>query len=168
MITELLALPPRCVWIVVRPEERLVYVGYTLSIGSVLGRLYEEFSSPATLRIESAMQDEESLRLHTEWYWNQYRNMGYSEWLPRGRKTIEYKVRIVASSDFRFIDVELVAARGRSKVVGRFKNRREALDFMQFAYGPDNDFRFPVYAFNDLTKSFLAKETEDRLIDIGL
>lgn len=109
------------------------------------------------LRVLVDTNDLTTLKLHTEYYRNIYLEKGYSELIVRGRKTLEYNVRVVVAPDFKYVDVELVTARGAGTVVARFKTRAEANDFVMAYYGADNPYRFPVYASNSLTKEFLAK-----------
>jgi hypothetical protein len=89
-----------------------------------------------------------------------YLKTGYTELIERGRKTLQYRTRVVVAPDFKYVDVELVTARGDGMVVARFKTKKEAQEFVMVYYGPDNTDHFPVYACNSLTKEFLARKGE--------
>ena len=158
-LDELLGLPRSGVVIVGRGSSFLV--SYTTSMGAELCDLYNQFGgqSGLTLRVCSANCDLETLRLHTEYYRNMYGSVGHK------RTALRYKVRIVPGVGLKYVDVELVSARGEGKVVARFKNAREAREFIETYYGEDNPFRLPVYAANSATKEFL-QEKQTKLLDI--
>jgi hypothetical protein len=116
------------------------------------------------LKIWSAGADIETLRLHAEFYRQYYDGMGYK--VAPGRKALQYRVRAVPGPEFKYVDVELVAASRRSsKVVGRFKTSREAQAFIETYYGADNSIKFPVYAVNSATKE-LVLERQTKVLEI--
>lgn len=165
-LDELLQLPKSGV--VVLQKHDSVLVSYTTNMGSELQDLYSMFrgQSGIVLKVLSSGVDLETLKLHTEYYRKFYHGrLCYRPINPYSRKTLEYKVRAVPSKDFKYIDIELVTARGDSKFVGRFKTKKEAGAFIETCYGPSNPFRFPVYAANSDTKEFLA-EQESKLLNI--
>jgi hypothetical protein len=157
MVVDLSSVPKECVYIVYDEVARSFYVGYTLSMGNTVGKLWEMTAGRPTLefRVLTVSDDLTTLKLHTEYYRNMYLDAGFSEMGSRGRKTLQYKVRIVVAPDFKNVDVQLVSARGDGVVVGRFKTKQEARDFTLVYYGDDNLFRLPVYATNSLTKELL-------------
>lgn len=163
-LNELLALPKSGVVVLKKGDHALV--SYTTSMGAELQELYNLFRGQTgiSMFVLSAGADLETLKLHTEYY-RKFYHSNYKPIQEYNRKVIEYKIRLVPIKDFRGVDVELVTARGDSKVVGRFKNIVEAKDFIETYYGTDNPFRFPVYAANSDTKEFLQKE-QKKLLDI--
>lgn len=154
----LLGLPRSGVVILLKMNQ--VLVTYTTSMGAHLESLYNQFGGQTgiTMQIVSAGADIETLKIHTEYYREYYNSIGYSSIQSLGRKSIKYRVRIAPSPEFKGIDVELVTARGSSKVVGRFKNSRDAKDFIETYYGTDNTFKLPVYAINSDTEELVIKE----------
>jgi len=156
VLDEFLALPKSGV--IILQKGNSVLVSYTTSMGAELLDLYTQFSGHTgiDLKVVSVGADIETLKLHTEYYRHYYLTRGMSSLIQYNRKTIKYKVRVIPNSDFRYVDVELVSARGDSKVVGRFESAIEAKDFVDMYYGLDNPFRFPVYAINSTTKGLLA------------
>ena len=160
MILDLSKLPKQAVYLVIDEVANSFYVGYTLNMGGALPMLYDLVGGLPTLefRILVNTSDLTTLKLHTEYYRNMYLKTGYTEIVERGRKTLQYRARVVVASDFKYVDVELVTARGDGMVVGRFKTKKEAQEFIMVYYGDDNEYRLPVYASNSLTKEFLARE----------
>lgn len=152
--------------VVILQKENTVLVSYTTSMGANLETLYNEFSgqSGIELMVFSAGTDLETLKLHTEYYRRYFTEKGFILLQTHSRKTVQYRVRMVPSQEFKNMDVELVNARGDSKVVGRFKSKKEAGDFIDRHYGSDNPFRLPVYALNSDTKEFLAEQK--KMLDI--
>lgn len=164
-LDEVLGLPKSGVVILTKKDS--VLVSYTTSMGVSLESLYNEFGgvSGITMSIVSARADLETLKLHVEWYRDYYSKLGYKMMVQYKRKSIQYKVRCIPSLDFKGADVELVTARGGSKIVGRFKNIGEAKSFIETYYGLDNPFKFPVYAFNSDTKMYLTT-CNNRLLEV--
>lgn len=160
-IDELLALPRSGVIVVV--DGGIAAVSYTTSMGSVLETLYNSRNGQSNIRLEvlSAGADIETLRLHAEFYRKYYSDLGYE--VAPGRKTLQYRVRIIPGKDFKTSDVEVVSARGEGKLVGRFKTIGEAQDFIETYYGTDNPLKLPVYAVNSATKEFLAMRNKKML-----
>lgn len=164
-LDEVLALPQSGVVILIKDKQ--ILVSYTTSMGSHLEGLYNQFSGQSNIEmiVRSADADLETLKLHAEYYRDYYIKKGFTLLLSHYRKSIRYRVRAVPSSEFKGIDVEIVSARGGSKVVGKFRNIGEAKDFIEIYYGTDNSFRFPVYATNSATKEFLL-DNQTKLLDI--
>ena len=159
-LTEMLGLPRSGV--IILRKGGTVLVSYTTSMGAELLELYGQFAgqSGITIEVVSAGADLETLKLHTEYYRKLYGSTGH------GRKAIQYKVRVVPSGDFKYMDVQLVTARGDSiKVVGRFKSAALARDFIETYYGTDNPFCLPVYSANADTKALLLDQ-QTKLLDI--
>lgn len=153
--------------IVVLLKQNSVLVTYTTSMGAHLEGLYNQFRGQlgVSLGVRSAGLDIETLKLHAEYYRQYYIDRGYVG-MGSPRKVIRYKVRMLPSRDFKFIDVELVTTRGdKVGVVGRFKNRGEAGAFIETYYGTDNPFKLPVYACNSDTKE-LALEQQKKILDV--
>ena len=165
-LDSLLGLPRSGVVILKKGDRALV--SYTTSMGAELENLYNQFRGKIglTMEIVSAEADIETLKLHTEYYRNLYHTvLRHRTVNPYGRRVIAYSVRITPNGDFKYVDVELVTARGDSKVVGRFKNIQKAKEFIEISYGSDNPFRLPVYAWNSDTKEFLL-EQQKKMLDI--
>lgn len=164
-LDEVLSLPQSGVVILVKGTQ--VLVSYTTSMGPHLEGMYNQFRGQSNIEmvVRSAGTDLETLKLHTEYYRNYYVRNGFTLLLTNYRKSIQYRVRVVPSSEFKGVDVEVVSARGDSKVVGKFKNIRDAKDFIETYYGTDNSFKFPVYAVNSATKEFLL-DKQKKLLDI--
>lgn len=158
-LDEVLALPRTGVVILKKSDS--VLVSYTTSMGADLEEMYNLFrgQSGITMLVVSAGADIETLKLHTEYYRRHYHSvLAHSTITPYNRKALLYRIRLVPSDDFKWVDVELVTARGDgAKFVGRFKTTREANDFIETYYGTDNPFKLPVYARNSDTKEFLLK-----------
>lgn len=154
ILDELLALPESGV--VILRKGSSVLVSYTTSMGAELLELYTQFKGKSGYSIEvlSVGADIETLKLHTEYYRELYGATGHS------RKALQYRVRIVPEVRMRWVDVQLVSARGDSKVVGRFQSIPEAKSFIETCYGSDNPFRFPVYACNQATKELLLEQAK--------
>jgi hypothetical protein len=111
------------------------------------------------LEVVSAGADIETLKLHTEYYRKLYHTKLACKPIEEySRKALQYRVRMVPSPDLKGMDVEVVTARGDSKVVGRFKDRVVAKDFIETYYGTDNDLCFPVYGANSATKELLLRD----------
>lgn len=157
VLDELLALPKTGV--IVLRKGNSVLVSYTTSMGSELLDLYNQFRGQTGISLEvfSVGVDTETLKLHTEYYRQYYSDKGLSTLIQYHRKAIQYRVRIIPNKDIRFMDVELVSARGDSRTVGRFGSADEAKDFVATYYGDDNPFKFPVYAVNSLTIDMLRR-----------
>lgn len=151
--------------VVILTKKDSVLINYTTSMGANLESLYNEFKGREDISMEvvSCGVDLETLKLHAEWYRDYYTKLGYKMMNPGYRKIIQYRVRSVPSPDFKGMDVELVTARGDSKVVGRFRNIGEAKSFIETYYGTDNPFRFPVYASNCDTKQLLLDDQKKML-----
>lgn len=164
-LDSLLALPKSGVVLLFKDKQ--ILIAYTNSMGAHLESLYSQFSGKTgiTLEIRSAGADLETLRIHTEYYRDFYTKQGFSLLQAHFRKAIKYRVRSVPSNDFKSVDVELISARGGSYVVGRFKNSRESLEFIETHYGTDNAFKFPVYSTNSATKELLM-ELNKKSLDI--
>lgn len=167
-LNELLSLPKSGVVILTMGNQ--VLVSYTESMGANLESIYNQFrgrstTAAITLRVASAGADLETLKLHTEYYRSYYSKKGMLQPLVSLRASIKYKVRVVPRPDYKGVDVEIVSARGESKVVGKFKTNGEAKDFIETYYGQDNPFCLPVYGANADTKAFL-KEKQTKLLDI--
>ena len=164
-LNELLGLPRSGVIVLIKGNS--VLVGYTTSIGSELMQLYSQFRGQEgmELRVLSAGADIETLKLHTEYYRNYFKSKGMVQIQEPNRKAIQYKVRVVTTPDIKLVDVELVSARGDSKVVGRFESVDEAKEFIRLYYGSDNPFRLPVYATNARTAKLL-KNSKSGLLEL--
>jgi hypothetical protein len=164
-LDDLLALPKSGVVILFKQKQ--VLVTYTTSMGAHLESLYQQFGGQRgiTLKVMSAGADLETLKLHTEYYRDFYSRAGSVLLQAHLRKTVQYKVRIAPAIGFKFMQVELVNARGDSKFVGRFRTSREAKDFVDMYYGKDNTFQFPVYALNSDTKEFLL-DMQKKMLEI--
>lgn len=164
-LDDLLALPKSGVVVLIKQKQ--VLVSYTTSMGAHLESLYQQFGGQRgiTLKVMSADADLETLKLHTEYYRDLYSRSGLILLQAHLRKTVQYKIRLKPSIGFRFMDVELVNARGDSRVVGRFRDSLDAKDFIATYYGADNPFQFPVYALNCDTKQFLLEE-QKKLIEV--
>ncbi len=154
--------------VVILTKGKSVLICYSTSMGSQLAEIYNMFRGQAGIHLEvvSANADIETLKLHTEYYRNRYyTDLQYRPIMEYGRATLKYKVRMVPSSDLKYMDVELVTTRGDSKVVGKFKGKLEAKDFIETYYGTDNPIKMPVYAANSATKEFLQKE-QTKVLDL--
>lgn len=159
MIMDFSRLPKSGVYSIVDEVAQCFYINYTSNMSGCLASIYG-FERPGTtldFRILVNTSDLTTLKLHTEYYRNMYLKTGYTEIVERGRKTLQYRARVVVASDFKYVDVELVTARGDGMVVARFKTKKEAQEFVMVYYGDDNEYRLPVYASNSLTKEFLAR-----------
>lgn len=164
-LDDLLSLPKAGVVILFKGNQ--VLVSYTTSMGASLEGWYKQFAGHrgVTLRVASPDADLETLKLHTEYYRSYYRDQGMVLLQAHLRHSIRYRVRAVPRADYKGVDVEIVSARGESKVVGKFKNSGEAASFIETYYGTDNPFCLPVYGVNADTKAFLiGKQT--KLLDI--
>lgn len=156
-------------FLVINKQEKLVYINYTQNIASALARFYVDWNGKPgaealELEILSVTTDIETLKLHAEYWRDKYRNIGYDELADVSRKTLQYKVRTLVTPDLSGVNVELVTARGDSKVVGKFKTLAEAKEFIMLYYGKDNKYRLPVYAVNSLTKEFLVENRKTGII----
>ncbi len=159
MVIDFSQLPKEGVYSIVDQSARCFYINYTSSMGSCLARIYE-FEKPGTtleFRVLVVTNDLITLKLHTEYYRNIYKLSGFTEISPPARKALRYRTRVIVAPDFKSVDVELVSSRGDGNVVARFKTKAEAQEFVMVYYGPDNPYRFPVYASNSLTREVLAK-----------
>jgi hypothetical protein len=166
-LDEVLQLPKSGVIVLFKDYQ--VMVTYTTSMGAYLEKLYMEYSGQKGIRLEvfSVGADLETLKLHTEYYRDYYsRQPGLILLQAHLRKTVQYDVRAVPCDDFKSFKVELVTARGDSKMVGKFDNSAEAKAFIETYYGEDNPFRFPVYALNCDTKQFLEDNRKRKLLTI--
>jgi hypothetical protein len=168
MIKWLMEAPSSGVLVLMADEG--IWVGYSSNIGASVLRLVEELKGRATnpdLRVVSANADIETLKLHTEYYRKLYHSeLGLKELIPYGRKTVRYRVRMVPSKGHTRIDVELMSARGGLiGVVGRFKNRALAEDFIETYYRTGNELLYPVIACNSDTKELILEE-KTKLLDI--
>lgn len=164
-LDDLLSLPKSGV--VVLTKGKQVLVTYTTSMGAHLESMYNQFKDHKgiTLEVLSAGADLETLKLHTEFYRSYYSRKGLVLLQAHLRKAVQYRVRQVPSNDFKRIDVEVVTARGDSRLVGRFKTAREAKDFIETYYGTGNHLCFPVYAWNSDTKEFIL-DNQKKMLDI--
>lgn len=153
-LDQILGLPRSGVVILKKGDS--ILVSYTTSMGSELQDLYSNFKgqSGITMEVLSCGVDLETLKLHTEYYRKHY-SQEFKPLLKQGRKALQYKVRCVPNYDFKYVDVELVTARGDGKIVGRFKTNPEAKSFIETCYGSSNPFKLPVYALNSDTEEFL-------------
>jgi hypothetical protein len=126
-----------------------------------LPRLWEEVSrvrapgSTLEFRSLSVTTDIETLKLHTEYWRDEFQKRGVAELLPRGRKTLQYEVRCVVDEDYDWVDIVLVSARGDKKIVGKFRTMVEATEFVEAYYGSDNPYLLPVYAVNSRTSEYI-------------
>ena len=163
-LDEVLSLPKSGVIALVKDKQ--VLVTYTSSMAAYLETLYAQFSGKKGIEmvVWSAGADIETLKLHAEYYRDYYRKRGFGLMQSPLRRTLQYRVRVRPDGGFRWVMVELVSARGETKSVGRFKTSKEAKDFIDQCYGPDNPFRLPVYAANADTKAFMLEQT--KLLDI--
>lgn len=169
VLSNFLSLPSSCVFLIVNKQEKLFYINYTENIASALARFYADWSgkSAATaleLEVLSVTTDIETLKLHTEYWKDRYRNIGYSDLIVANRKTLQYEVRILVAPDLSSVNVELVTARGQRKIVGKFKTLADAKEFIMIYYGEDNGYRLPVYAVNSLTKEFMLDSGKTAII----
>ena len=146
-------------------KHKQVLVTYTTSMGTYLQSLYGQFKGQKGISISilSEGADIETLKLHTEYYRDYYSREGFILLQAHLRRTVQYTVRAIPSNDFRSFTVELVTARGDSRVTGLFKSSKEAKEFIETCYGSDNPFRLPVYAWNCDTKQFIL---EKKMLDI--
>lgn len=164
-------LPRACVYGVVDELSGRFYVNYMVSAGASIGKLYDLFAGVAgdyQFKVLSVTTDIETLKLHTEYWRESYRGLGWAELYPAGRKSLQYVVRALVDGDYDTVQVCLVNSRGDRKVVGVFGNMGEAGIFIETCYAADNSVNLPVYAANSRTREFLA-ELEDRnrtIIDI--
>jgi len=163
-LDELLGLPKSGVVILTKQGQSLVT--YTVSMGAYLETLYQQFGGKTGMELEirSPGADLETLKLHTEYYREQYIKQG-KLLQSHVRKAVKYKVRSVVSPDIKRVVVEIVNMRGEGLTVGLFRTIKEASEFMGTYYGADNSFVFPVYATNSDTKEFLLKQ-QKKLLDI--
>ena len=163
-LDKLLTLPRSGV--VILKKGNSVLIGYTSSMGAYLETLYNDFRGQTgiEMRVYSEGVDLETLRLHTEYYRKVYVSKGFSMIIDPLRKAVKFRVRMVPSPDFKHFNVEIVSARGDSRVVGKFKSNKEAKGFIETYYGTDNPLVFPVYAANTDTKVFLQEQT--KMLDI--
>jgi len=161
-LDDMLGLPQSGVIILFK--DRSFLISYTTSMGASLDSIYKQFrgQTEITIKVVSAGADIETLKIHTEYYKDMYTGMGFATLQKGYRKAIQYRVRAIPNKDFKFVDVELVTARGDvSKVVGKFKTKAEAKLFIETYYGTVNQFKLPVYALNADTKAFiLDNQTE--------
>lgn len=158
---------PRSGVVILRKQSQ-VLISYTTSMGANLESLYNQFGGHrgVTMEVVSAGADLETLKLHTEYYRSLYGSSGgYTLLQSHLRKAVSHRVRVVPSPDLKVVDVEIVTARGDSKIVGKFKNTREASEFIETYYGTDNQFKFPVYAVNADTKALLL-HNHKKILDI--
>lgn len=168
MIVDLAELPRACVYGVFGSNMG-VYVNYSTNLIGALPRLWDEIGEkdPALqLRVLSVTTDIETLKLHTEYWRDEFQKRGMSELLPRGRKTLQYDVRCVVDEDYDWVDIVLVSARGDRKIVGKFRTMEEAVGFVEMYYGGDNPYRLPVYATNSRTREFLMGTGTSRIVGI--
>ena len=169
MIAEFLGLPRCAVFAVEDRATRCFYINYTTSMGQSLARLYDQWGggsrvSALEFRVLSVTTDIETLKLHCEYYRDQYIKEGWGELLSAGRTSLKYRTTVLIAPDFSCMEVRLVTARGNSdKVVGRFKIAVEAQEFVMVYYGPANPYCLPVFATNSLTKEYLSKKETKRL-----
>ena len=171
MLSNFLNLPTSCVYLIENKQEKLVYINYTENIAGALARFYNEYrvkfaETALDFQILSVTTDIETLKLHSEYWKDRYRNIGYSDLIEQSRKTLQYDVRTLVASDLSGVNVELVTARGQRKVVGKFKTLTEASNFIQIYYAEDNKYRLPVYAINSLTKEFIFESGKTNSIII--
>lgn len=160
----ILGLPQSGVFVITDIETSRVYVNYTQNLFLSLARLMEELGGEILarlqLRVVEVTTDLESMKLFCEYHRDKYRNMGWTELLPHGRKALQYRARLAPSEDLKRWEVRLVTARGdSSKVVGVFKNKGEAQTFIETCY--KGDLCLPVYALNSDTKELLEKANNE-------
>jgi hypothetical protein len=148
------------------------YVNYSTNTISSLVRLWETygtFGMPGiALEFEalSVTTDIETLKLHTEYWRDEFQRRGLAELLPRGRKTLQYEVRCLVDGDYDNVDIVLVSARGDRKVVGKFGTMGEAAEFVEMYYAGDNPYNLPVYAINSRTREFVLDSGKSRIVSI--
>lgn len=169
MLSKFLSLPSSCVFLVLNQQEKKAYINYTENIASALARFYADWAGKPgaealELEILSVTTDLETLKLHCEYWKDKYRNMGYEDLVPIGRKAIQYEVRTLVAPDLSCVNVELVSSRGQRKVIGKFKTLPEAKEFIMTYYSEDNGYRLPVYAVNSLTKEFILESGKTAII----
>jgi hypothetical protein len=169
VLSNFLNLPSSCVFLIINKEQKLVYINYTENIASALARFYADWAGKPgaealELDILSVTTDIETLKLHTEYWKDHYRNNGYGNLISIGRKTLQYEVRALVAADLSCVNVELVTARGQRKVVGKFKTLAQANDFIMTYYAEDNRYRLPIYAVNSLTKEFMLDKRKTAII----
>lgn len=154
-LDDVLALPKSGVVIV--SGDAGTYVGYTLNVGAELQDIYNLFRGVRglSLRIVSQVSDIETLKLHTEYYRKLFHeDLGSPKIVEYKRKVIQYAVRVVPEPGLGSVRVELVTARGDSKIVGLFDNIKEANGFVAACYSKKG-ICYPVYAINKKTREYI-------------
>lgn len=159
MLIDLMELPREGIYLVYDETGKRVYVNYSLNMVGVLPRLYEDLKGSGTTQfyILEVTTDIETLKLHTEYWRDEYKKMGCAELIPVGRKTLQYDVRCLVNGDYDGVDVVLVTARGDRKIVGKFGTMGEGESFIETYYDSGNPYNLPVYAINSATKEFLSE-----------
>lgn len=157
------------VFVISDSVQNKIYVNYSKDVLGAVSRLRGELEVAADLkglsvRIVSLVSDIETLKIHTQYYREVlHKDSGYL--IPYTRSTLQYIARIRPDADFKRVNVELVNTRGENKIVGKFKNDREANEFLETYYRTANSFNLPVYAANSATKEFLL-DNQTKLLDI--
>lgn len=160
MLVNLAEIPEQGVYAIIDLKGKRSYINYSMNIVGAIPRIWGECRlSGAALEfvVLSVTTDIETLKLHTEYWRDLYAEQGYSELLPRGRKTLQYEVRCMVDDDYDWVDIVLVSSRGDKKIIGKFRTMEDATQFVGMYYSGDNPYRFPVYAVNSRTREFITE-----------
>ena len=158
-ITDYRNIPRSGIIAVIIESSKKVYITQGSSLRTLVGRNINEIEDGVHKCVKSTDQyrmivlegcyDKESRMLHTEYWKEYYRNIGY-EVLSSEKSLLKYKIskRVYEGK----VEVSLVDSRYARLVVGLFKKMYEAERFIETCYGDSNPFKLPVYAVNELTK----------------
>lgn len=157
---------PAGVYLLLDKSSKSFHISYTINFKYFVAGIVELIQgAPASSDFEllelSKSSDIETLKLHTEYWIDQYIKDGYVEMLGRGRKSVQYSVRLLVAPNLKGYDVQICNKRGTViSTVGRFLKKREAEDFIETYYAEDNPYKLPVFATNSLTKELLRETGE--------
>lgn len=173
-VTDLLRMSGPGIYCIRNPKNGKAYIVYSsgdmlASIAGVMSELKDRGFKIAAMNkdrdnlvveILENGGDIETLKLHVEYWINQYQLDGWTLYDPARRKYLQYKVVVeIPLGSKKFVEVVLKNTRNDMKIVGRFKDIEEANMFISECYGEEsNPFRYPVYANNSLTREYLGSQ----------
>jgi len=166
IIDRLLAFPRQCIYALINPKDRKIFISYSRNLLFSIGRNIDQINDDnhvcsrdkdlIELLIIETVKQEKDLRLRYRFWEEYFKQNGYSFY--RNIKTINYRTRIEiikrAKDKKSLLAVKLISNNSRSmEVVGLFEKMEDAEAFKEKHY--KGTILKVVYADNEDTKEYL-------------
>lgn len=165
VLNTLLSIPKSALYALVNRHDNCIYLAYSTNVFMSLALVFQHCGNKEkkyrklnedlgkcelVVLFESKKVDD--LIQQYSYYYDYYNLLGYTHY--RKYKGKRYKIRTDIKDDKVFVSLE--TSRKNTKVVGVFDKMKDANEFIATHY--TSDYLKPVYAKNELTKSYMESE----------